>query len=215
MKPAKTDGALESKKQRKREGESGELRCGLLRSKFIESEALIDSDEDMEGDDEELDELQKIDEEEELAALDFINDSSQLGYSQDELDKVDPGESQTLHRMFDVENERKRQFSTPIFNRRMRIRRDTIDSQDSDAWGASPSSSKRSSLKGLGNCHFIRSVIEHARQGGDAEDIEALYNEIAKNPSQDEDADEERMRAQPAAPSRGPIIMEYVPSDED
>ena len=180
---------------------------------------MIDSDEDMEGDDEELDGLQRIDEEEELAALDFINDSSQLGHAQDELDRVDPGESQTLHRMFDVENERKRQFSTPIFNRRMRRRRDTIDSQDSDAWGASPSSSNRSSLKGLGNCHFIRSVIEHARQGGDAEDIEALYKEIAKNASQNdsqnEDADEERMRAQPVAPSRGPIIMEYVPSDED
>ena len=63
---------------------------GMLKSIFISNEADIDTDEDFEGDDEEASDIRRIDEEEELAALDFINDSSQLGtYTQDALDRVD------------------------------------------------------------------------------------------------------------------------------
>lgn len=36
-----------------------------------------------------------------------------------------------------------------------------------------------SSQKGLGNLHFVRSVLEHHRQGGRAEEIEAFYHQIA------------------------------------
>ena len=187
---------------------------GMLHSSFIHSEADIDSDEDIEGDEEESD-LRRIDEEEELAALDFINDSSQLGtYTQDVLDRVDheDGESIWVHRRLDIENERKRQFSTPILNRRM-IRRST-DSGGSEARDESQNSStSRSSLKGLGNCHFIRSVIEHARQGGDSDDIEAVYNEVEQEVAlEDVGGVDDDMQI---IPSRIPFVLEYVPSDDE
>lgn len=187
---------------------------GMLNSSFIHSEADIDSDEDVEGDEEESD-LRRIDEEEELAALDFINDSSQLGtYTQDVLDRVDneDGESISVHRRLDIENERKRQFSTPILNRRM-IRKRT-ESGGSDAREESQNSgASRSSLKGLGNCHFIRSVIEHARRGGDADDIEEVYNEVEQEVAREEEegVDDDSQ----IIPSGIPFVLEDVPSDEE
>ena len=188
---------------------------GMLNSFFIHSEADIDSDEDIEGDDEEESELRRIDEEEELAALDFINDSSQLGtYTQDVLDCIDHDDAQSIsiHRRLDIENERKRQFATPILNRRMTRQR--TDSRESDAWDESQNSSAtRSSLKGLGNCHFIRSVIEHARRGGEADDIEAVYNEVEHEVSLEEvgGLDDDMELNQPIRP----LVLEYVPSDDD
>ena len=203
------------KRQRVRENLAKRHR-GMLNSAFIAGEADIDSDEDMEVDEEES-ELKRIDEEEELAALGFINDSSQLGAcTQDDLDCIDPddnhGEATSLHRLLDIENETKRQFATPIMNRRMVRQR--IDSQGSDAWGASPNNgANRSSLKGLGNCHFIRSVIEHARQGGDAEDIEAAYHEMEQEVAREEEEERDE-ESQPIAP-RGPLFVEYIPSDDE
>jgi ERCC4-related helicase len=186
---------------------------GMFNSAFIDAEAGVDSDDDIGGDAEEASQLRQIDEDEELAALGWINDSSQLGYTQDDLDRIEPEspeeEPGTIHRMVDAENERKRQFATPIFNRRMRR---GADSQGSDAWAGSPNSSYRSSLKGLGNCNFIRSVIEHARKGGDVEEVEAAFNEIAEEVAQEEEQEEDV--AQPVT-AQGHLVVEYIPSDTD
>ena len=190
---------------------------GMVNSAFIDTEADIDSDEDIEGDDEEASELRRIDEEEELAALDFINDSSQLGaYTQDALDRIDQDtfeeQSVSLHRRMDIENERKLQFATPILNRRMNRKR--INGSDHDAWDESQNSgASRSSVKGLGNCHFIRSVIEHARRGGNADDIEAVYNEMEQEVALQEEEEREE-GSQPFA-CVGPLVVEYLPSDEE
>jgi len=42
----------------------------------------------------------------------------------------------------------------------------------------SPSPGKDSALKGLGNMSFIRSVIQHHKDGGNAEELEKEYNKI-------------------------------------
>jgi rubredoxin len=161
--------------------------------KFIDAEAGIASDEDMDGDDGEEDDMLAIEEEEEEAASSFINDSSQLGYTQDELDQADPdaaANDDTVHRAVDAERERMRQFATPILNDRMRRRRN--DSQ----WSGTPLSAP-SSQKGLGNMHFIRSVLEHHRQGGNAEDIEEVYRQLEQEAAADENDQEETPASQP------------------
>jgi hypothetical protein len=88
----------------------------------------------------------------------FINDTSQLGYTQDNLDCVNAdsvvenceyGES-SLHRQIYHLREMESQMKTPILNRRMR--NPTVESQDSEH-----------SQKGLGNMHFIRSVLDYHR----------------------------------------------------
>lgn len=173
----------------------------MLQSDFIDTEAALDGKEDFEGDALEAIEARRIDEEE-LAAMDFINDSSQMDYTQDALDRVDPEEESTLlHRQFDIEDARKRQFATPVFNRRMK----RPGSQGSNGWGSSQARGGRSSLDGLGNCHFIRSVIEHARQGGDVEDIEAVYNETEAELAQEVDTPARRLE---------PIALDSTPSDD-
>lgn len=138
--------------------------------KFIDDEAeATDGDE---IDDEEEKEMQAIEEEEEELAEGFINDSSQLGYTQDELDFVDPGDDGMVQRALDNERERMRQFATPMMNRLMMRQSDTpASAPDSD--------------KGLGRMHFIRSVLEHHRQGGRAEDIEEVYQQLEKDVNND------------------------------
>ncbi len=88
----------------------------------------------------------------------FINDSSQLGYTQDDLDRVnadavaddcDHGESYH-HRQINHQQEMSDFWKTPVFNRRML--KTTNESQDSEP-----------SQKGLGNMNFIRSVLDHYR----------------------------------------------------
>ena len=150
--------------------------------RFLDLEAEdFDSDE---GDDDE-DEARRI-EEEEAFNTSFINDSSQLGsMTQDELGRLSlnensetPDESGTVHRRVDMMRERSNQFATPVFNRRMlkhargRERTDT-----SQAWDQpTPASSEPSSSKGLGAMHFVRSVMEHLGNGGDADEIEAVFH---------------------------------------
>mmetsp|Transcript_567 Transcript_567/g.876 ORF Transcript_567/g.876 Transcript_567/m.876 type:complete len:157 (+) Transcript_567:2-472(+) len=46
---------------------------------------------------------------------------------------------------------------------------------------ASHSQSAESSQKGLGNMNFIRSVLEHAAAGGDADQLEEEYDRLARN----------------------------------
>ncbi len=97
----------------------------------------------------------------------FINDSSQLGYTQG----FSPSQGHLdLHnwQQIDADQFREDSFSTPIFNRRQR---------------QTFSQNLPSSEKGIGKMHFIRSVIDHHRQGGDVNDIEKEYQSLLKNPS--------------------------------
>ena len=134
--------------------------------KFFDEEAGIDSDEDMDGDLSEDEDVEAI-EDEEANISGFINDTSQLGYTQDELDQFDlDANVTTIHQELDNMRTRANQFKTPILNRRMR------DAKGRESLGSADSA------KGLGNMHFIRSVLEHHRQGGDANDIEEHYHQM-------------------------------------
>ena len=137
---------------------------------FVLEEAEIDSGEDSDGDDE--DEALRRLEDDELSHDSFINDATELTqhFSQDDLALVDADAAAEVifqHRALDVEREREHQFKTPVLNRRM------------NRVGDSPLSS--SSQKGLGNMHFIRSILEHHRQGGRCEEIEEYYRQLAKD----------------------------------
>ena len=167
---------------------------GMQRCRFLDLEVDIDSD-DADGDLDEEDEARRI-EEEEAFYDEFINDSSQLGrLTQDELDRLGLGEhaesqdrSGAIHRQVDVMRERMHQFATPIFNRRMRKHgRGRIDdstrASTAQSWDEPTPASEPSSQKGFGNMHFVRSVLEHCRNGGAAEDIEEMYNMVARESS--------------------------------
>ena len=160
--------------------------------RFVEEEADCDSDEDMDGDVAEEEVLAAIEAEEAAAGRGFINDSSQLGYTQDALDRCDPDarRGETLHRALDAERAQREAFATPLLNRRFLLRRRLGQalSQDDDNGPGSE--------KALGRMHFIRSVLEHQRRGGAAEDIERLYRDMAGAATQaayddEEDSDEE------------------------
>lgn len=174
------------------------LRRAAVR-KFFDEEADIDSDEDMDGDLSENDDIEAI-EDEEANISGFINDTSQLGYTQDELDRIDPDANlTTIHQELDNMRVRAQQFNTPILNRRMR------DAKGRDSLG-SPDSAN-----GLGNMHFIRSVLEHHRQGGGADEIEEHYNQLEAEASPvNEDAFEI-----PVPPTRQVVYYESSDSDED
>lgn len=174
----------------------------LLARKFIEEEARIDSDDDIEGDDEEADDIDAIEAEEDADIDGFINDTSQLGYSPDALDGIDPdARTQELHRALDNNRVRENQFKTPVLNRLMR------DAPDSEA---TRSDLAPDSARGLGRMHFIRSVIHHHRDGGDAEDVEQFYKAMEDKGTPIDEVD--------LIPTRKPperIIEFYQPSDSD
>jgi hypothetical protein len=161
--------------------------------RFLDDEAEVDSESDIDGDDEEEDDIDAIEEEEEFHRS-FINDSTQLGYTPDPLDKVDPhAADDAVYRELDFERAKEHALSTPILNRRMRRRTASGDVQ----------LSAPDTAQGLGSMHFIRryvlftffygvtqsqirthsvyllySVIEFHRNGGDAEELEEAYNQI-------------------------------------
>ena len=144
------------------------------RCRFLDTEAALDgSDEDSD----EEDAVREIEEDESNNS--FINDSSQLGYTQDDFDQLNvdhevkeayayPDDS-LLHRQFNHERNVAEQFKTPVFNRRMM--RNSL------------SQNAHSSQRGLGNMNFIKSVLEHHRQGGDSDDIENEYHRFAETGS--------------------------------
>jgi superfamily II DNA/RNA helicase len=116
----------------------------------------------------------------------FINDTSQLGYTQDALDLVENNVDSTqrgikgqtlddkaIHRVVDNKWNQTDMFSTPILRRRKRIKADG-STQISQL-------SMPSSDRGLGKMHFIRSVLEHHKAGGDDEEIEKEYHSILKD----------------------------------
>ena len=136
--------------------------------RFLDTEAAND---DSDNDSDEDDAVRQI-EREEMSQDSFINDGSQLGFTQDDLDRINADaevidvceEADALHRQLDHQRNLDNQFTTPILNRRMRRSLDQSQTQ-----------SGPSSQKGLGRMHFIRSVLEHHRQGGDADEIEDEY----------------------------------------
>jgi hypothetical protein len=178
--------------------------------RFIQEEADCDSEDDVDGDDDEEDDLRAIEEEEELAASGFINDSSQLGFTQDALDGCDPDahDDDGLHREVDAEQARFEEFETPLLNRRfLRKKRD-------GKWSDTPPSAP-SSQKGLGNMHFIRSVLEHHRHGGQADDIEQAYQDMEEDAGVGGDIDPESLIPEPPQPQRQTIYYEYAGSDSE
>jgi hypothetical protein len=162
---SKNDGNEEQEKR-----EKIQRRRDVL-ARFVLEEADIASDQDMDGDSAEEAEARRIEDEEGLSQDSFINDNVDLTqhFSQDELGEVDPdaadGQVDYSHRALDAQRALQNQFSTPLFNRRMRGQ-------------GHEESSVPSSQRGLGQMHFIRSVLEHHRQGGDAEEIEQLYHQL-------------------------------------
>ena len=185
---------------RETEGLTGKRRRqDRYRHRFVVDEAAIDSAEDSEGDEDELD-LAAIEQEEALHDS-FINDSSQLGYTQDDLDRIDPdssvvlsasstqGVNGNLHRALDMQWERSNQFATPAMSRRQWLRQRGIgrlpasNSQHGSSGDehGTPASAPGSE-KGLGRMHFIRSVLAHHERGGDADQIEQAYRELEEEP---------------------------------
>jgi len=199
--------------QRTKERASGMQHC-----RFLDLEVDIDSDD--EGDNEEEDEARRL-EEEEAFYNDFINDDSQLGYTQDDLDRLglsenaeSQAESGVVHRQVDNMRARMNQFDTPVFNRRMRKhareRENATPRSTSQYWEQPTPASEPSSQKGLGNMHFIRSVLEHHRNGGEADDIEEMYHTVAQEASPLEEGRPVR-EGNPA----GRIEMSYAASDSE
>ena len=144
------------------------------RCKFLDVEAAND---DSDESDEEA-ALKQI-EDEEMSHDSFINDTSQLGYSQDELDHVNADAEVELcdggddvHRQFNHQVDIDNQWKTPVLNRRMREEEPTSESQEY---------TQSSDQKGLGRMNFIRSVLEHHRAGGDADALEDEYHRLAEN----------------------------------
>ena len=153
------------KKDRLRQRFEDKYRC-----KFLDCEAANDDSEDP---DEEAALLREI-EDEETGHDSFINDTSQLGYSQDDLDRANAdddveicGEADdNIHRQFNHQHEIDNQWKTPVFNRRLQEPTSQIEHT-------------QSSQKGLGRMNFIRSVLEHHRAGGDADQLEDAYHKLA------------------------------------
>lgn len=142
------------------------------RCKFLDTEAANDDSDS--GDEEE-------EEDDDMSNDGFINDTSQLGYSQDDLDRLNESveechheESDVLHRQLNHQQTVNNQFKTPILNRRMQL----MNSDQSQ-------SSLPPSQRGLGNMNFIRSVIDHCRQGGNSDEIETEYHRLVGESSQD------------------------------
>jgi len=138
-------------------------------AKFVLDEAEIEANGDTEGEDSENDMLEAL-EEEESTNDSFINDSTQLtqDFSDDELGNADPDASHDVdfhHRHLHAQFDRKNQFKTPVLNRRA-------------MGGRGVDLSETSSQEGLGNMHFVRSVLQHHQQGGNAQEIEAYFRDL-------------------------------------
>lgn len=207
--------APEQKRQRRLQRMKERTQC-----RFLDLEA-DDMDSDDDGDGGEEDEARRIEEEEALNG--FINDSSQMGsMTQDDLGRLGlsensetPVESGAVHRRVDVMRERQNQFKTPVFNRRMlkhaRGRDTTNQPSTSQAWDQPTPASEPSSQKGLGNMHFIRSVLEHHRNGGEADDIEEMFHTVAEDASP---LEEDRPVTERNVSGPMLIAMPYVASSE-
>ena len=138
-------------------------------ARFVLTEADVDGDVGHEDFEDEENALQI--EQDEQAHSSFINDATQLSqhFSQDNLAGIDEEESSCStngHRALDTRHLQANQFATPLLNRRM-------------ANGPLATGST-SSQNGLGNMYFIRSVLEHHRNGGENDEIEEFYQNMAR-----------------------------------
>jgi len=170
---------------------------------FFDEEAKIASGDEVGGDETDEELARDIAEEEEEFHKDFINDSTQLGYAtQDDLDRL----GEVEQRAFDTELALKNAYATPVLNRQMRQPRGARWSDVNETLPAS--------LRGVGQMHFIRSVIEHHRQGGDADQIEQAYKEIEMQATP---ADEQQLRrvAKAAAASNRRKTSHFPESDSE
>ena len=172
----------------------------LGENKFLDIEAVAESD----NDDEE-----RNYEECDTSVGSFINDTSQLGYTPNQLDKIELHDSSAspevfsgieegaLHRKFDNQKMSTEQFTTPMFHRsRLRGRANTIH-KGTNSSGIESMSSNPSSDQALGKMTFIKSVIEHHQCGGRASQIENEYHSILK------DINKETKEKNYAPPDRG------------
>jgi hypothetical protein len=165
-KQLKSDGSAFFKKRIKAKGNHRKrLQYDAPVRRFFDEEAELDSDEEVSSDSFEERLVEQM--EGEYSQDSFIDDSTQLLYSQYPLSApesaISPGCDDgdvMLHRRVNNELEKSKLFATPILNRRMR---------------RSPGCSGES-LAGLGNMCFIRSVIEHYRQGGGMTQVEIEFN---------------------------------------
>ena len=161
-------------------------RRNQIETAFIDIEAGINSDSDMDGDVQDDDEARLIEVAEEEHDS-FINDSSQLGSFRDSLDRFDNTSilsstrkngynAISIYHQLDFEEMRANEFSTPVLNRR-NLHKD-------QSWSSGLSTSDlESSTKGLGSMHFIRSVINHHKCGGDADGLESEFHKIVDGKS--------------------------------
>lgn len=194
-------------------------RRGRVANAFFLEEADVDSDQDLEGDEDEESACRRMESEDALSQDSFINDNENLTQhaSQDDLDAVDSDAAGATfdyhHRALDAQRERDNLFKTPLLNRRQ---------MQSDQECASVPSSERQ----LGRMPFIRSLYAHVRDGGDADDVEATYQQLAANgtqwspsasqsagsPSQETPALDRQMDAKPVAAAqavaKGPLFQQ-------
>eukprot|EP00977_Amphora_coffeiformis_P009478 scaffold2192_cov170-Amphora_coffeaeformis.AAC.12 len=191
--------------QKRRRNVARAIRKDRYASFFDEEAEIASGDEG--GDDEADEELARdIAEEEEEFHKDFINDSTQLGYAtQDALDRLDSLEEDE-HRAFDAEQALKSAYATPVLNRQMR--------QPRGARWSDVNENLPASLRGVGQMHFIRSVIEHHRQGGDADQIEQAYKELEMQATPVDEQGVSRA-ARAAAASERRKMPPFLESDSD
>ena len=179
-----------NQRTRRKNGNRANLQKRFYEGNFFDEEASIDSDDDIEGDAEDHDLIREIEKEEEEMHGSFINDSSQLS-----------GDGDTNQGRFEREKESMNQFSTPWLNQRNKRQKLGI-------YSGTPSEAPDSE-KGLGNMNFIRSVIEHHRNGGTADEIENIYLQLEEA----EDTDGESLIPEHRPPERR--IVQYFSSDSE
>jgi len=145
-----------------------------LAAQFMDVEAGIDSGDS--GDEFGMDD-------DSLGSLeDFINDGDvSVDRGLDSLDSADP---HAQYRKVDIMEESGR-FTTPRLRRR---RRTSEGSQLSGGWSAT-------SVDGLGDMHFIKSVIDHHNRGGEARELEEAYHYEEEDSEAEEAAAEEERAA--------------------
>jgi hypothetical protein len=177
------------------------------RCRFLDAEAALEGSGE---DSDEEDAIRQMEEDESNSS--FINDSSQLGYTQDDLDhlnadekvregSIDP-EDALLHRQFNHERNVSEQFKTPVFNRRMM--RDSLSQSNVPL-----------SQRGLGNMNFIKSVLEHHRQGGDSDEIENEYHRlVGESPNERQDCSPISIADSPVRPAPPQQNIKHQPQSQ-
>jgi hypothetical protein len=135
-------------------------RCQKLQnSKPLKQHFILDKAEtsSIDGDEEqEEEEVAAIEVQEAEQAVNFINDSSQLGYSPGDQSNGE-GNDENLHRAFDTKRNASRLLDTPVLTWRMRP--PLQPSVQPDPW-SNANRHPPDSTSGLGNMPFIHCILE-------------------------------------------------------